>query len=188
MNWTKRLKKWHFVAPSVLATVIAIAYFTAGPRVPMDNDQTSELAIAENQAEKADESVAEFGKDIAVGDITVNLTEPEAIKITDEFVDFGEMSPNLIVATLTNNSSSRFEAYSFSLGTPVVENNPDAYCEQFFPMQDDVPPAPENLELEPGKSLSFYWVYGCEAAVGDPVTINVTVTDESLITLSTTIK
>lgn len=188
MNIRKRLKKWHFIAPSVLATIIAIAYVTAGPRVPMDNDQTSDLAIAENQAEKADESVADFGKDIAVGDLVVNLSEPKSIKITDEFVDVGEMSPNLMVATLTNNGSATFEAYSFSLGTPVVENNPDAYCEQFFPMQDDVPAAPENLELEPGKSLTFYWVYGCEASKGDPVTINVTVTDESLLTLSSTIK
>ena len=87
MTTTTRLKKWHFIAPSVLASVIAVAYFTAGPRVPMDNDQTSQLAIAEQKTEKAGEQSAQFGTDIAVGDVTINLSEPKSIKITDPSID-----------------------------------------------------------------------------------------------------
>jgi hypothetical protein len=185
---TTRLKKWHFIAPSVLASVIAVAYFTAGPRVPMDNDQTSQLAIAEQENEKAGEQSAQFDKDIVVGDVTVNLSEPKSIKITDPSIDATGKSPNLIVATIKNNGKSVFQAYSFSLGTPIIENNTDAYCEQLFPMQDGIPAQPDNLDIEAGGSRTFYWVYMCEAKQGDPVSLNVTVTDKSLLTFVSKIK
>ena len=188
MTTTTRLKKWHFIAPSVLASVIAVAYFTAGPRVPMDNDQTSQLAIAEQKTEKAGEQSAQFGTDIAVGDVTVNLSEPKPIKITDPSIDVAGKSPNLVIATLKNNGKSVFQAYSFSLGTPIIENNPDAYCEQLFPMQNDIPAQPDNLDIEAGGTRTFYWVYMCQAKQGDPVSLNVTVTDKNLLTFVSKIK
>ncbi len=188
MEKSFKLKKWHFVAPSVLLTVISIAYLTSGPRVPMDNDQTSELALAEKESEKVGESSAQFDTEIMVGDLSVILTEPKPVKITDEFIDTGDMSPNLVIATLKNNGSKMFEAYSFSLGTPIIENNPDAYCEQIFPMQDDIPPMPDDLEIEPGGERTFYWAYMCEAAKKDPVSLIVTVTDSELLTFTSTIK
>lgn len=183
-----RLKKWHFVAPSVLISIISIAYFSAGPRVPMDNDQTSQLAIAEQEAEKADESSADFGKEITVGDVLVSISEPVALKITDESIDTMGKFPNLVIATIKNNGSSIFEAYSFSLGTPIIDNNTDAYCEQLFPMQDDVPMPPDNLEIEAGGERTFHWVYMCEANKGDPVSLNVTVTDNNLLAFKSSIK
>lgn len=188
MKKSFNLKKWHFIAPSVLLTVIAIAYFSAGPRVPMDNDQTSELALAEKESEKVGESAAQFNTEITVGDLSVTLTEPVPVKITDEFVDTGDMSPNLVIATLKNNSSKMFEAYSFSLGTPIIENNPEAYCEQIFPMQDDIPGMPDDLEIESGGERTFYWAYMCEAKKKDPVSLIVTVTDSELLTFTSTIK
>lgn len=188
MEFSKRLKKWHFVAPSVLVSIIAIAYFTAGPRVPMENDQTSELAIAEQEAEKVGESEAEFGKEIKVGDVVISLSEPAAFKITDASIETNGKYPNLVIATIKNDGSSAFEAYSFSLGTPIIENNPDAFCEQVFPMQDDIPAQPENLEIEAGGVRTFHWIYMCEAKKGDPVSLNITVTDANLLTFKTKIK
>lgn len=187
-RWTSRLKKWHFVAPSVLASVIAVAYFTAGPRVPMDNDQTSELAVAEQESEKADESAAEFGKEITVDDLVITLSEPQPIKITDSSIDSSGKFPNVVIATIKNKDSQTFEAYSFSLGTPIMDNDPDAFCEQLFPMQDDVPAAPDNLEIEPGGERTFHWVYMCEAKKGDAVSLNITVTDSKLLSFKTSIK
>ena len=183
-----RLKKWHFVAPSVLATIISIAYFTAGPRVPMDNDQTSKLAIAEQESEKAGEQTAKFDSDMAIDDLVINITEPQSIKITDPSIDTTGKFPNLVVATIKNNGKSVFEAYSFSLGTPIIENNTSAYCEQLFPMQSDVPPQPDNLEIEAGGTRTFHWIYVCEAKQGDPVSLNVTVTDKKLLTFTSKIK
>ena len=183
-----RLKKWHFVAPSVLITIIAIAYFTAGPRVPMDNDQTSDLAIKEQESEKADESSAEFGKEITVGDMVITISEPEPIKITDSSIDVGDKFPNRIIATIKNKGSSMFEAFSFSLGTPIIDNNPDAFCEQLFPTQDDVPATPANLEIEAGGERTFHWVYMCEAKKGDPVSLNITVTESKLLAFKSSIK
>ena len=187
-EWKSRLKKWHFIAPSVLASVIAVAYFTAGPRVPMDNDQTSALAIAEQEAEKADESSAEFGKEITVDDLVITLSEPQPITITDSMIDPSGKSPNVVVATIKNKGSNTFEAFSFSLGTPIIDNDPDAFCEQLFPMQDDVPAAPDNLEIEPGGERTFHWVYMCEAKKGDAVSLNITVTESKLLTFKSSIK
>lgn len=188
MKTQSTLKRWHFIAPSVLASIIAVAYFTAGPRVPMDNDQTSQLAIAEQQNEKAGEQSGQFGSNIAVDDLEVNISEPKAIMITDPSIDSNGKSPNLIVATIKNNGKSVFQAYSFSLGTPVIENNTDAYCEQLFPMQSDIPPQPDNLDIEAGGTRTFHWVYMCEAKPGDPVSLNITVTDKKLLTFTTKIK
>jgi hypothetical protein len=185
---SSRLKKWHFVAPSVLLSVIAVAYFTAGPRVPMDNDQTSDLAIKEQESEKADESAAEFGKEITVGDVVITISEPAPLKITDSSIDPTGKFPNVVIATIKNKGSAVFEAFSFSLGTPIIDNNPDAFCEQLFPMQDDVPAQPDNLEIEAGGERTFHWVYMCEAKKGDPVSLNITVTDTKLLAFKTAIK
>ncbi len=62
-----QLKRWHFVAPSVLASIVAIAFFTGGPSVPMDNDSTSAAAIAEKEAQPvAEEKEASLGSPIAL--------------------------------------------------------------------------------------------------------------------------
>lgn len=185
---SSRLKKWHFVAPSILLSVVAVAYFSAGPRVPMDNDQTSDLAIKEQNAEKADESSAEFGKEIKVGDVVITISEPSPLKITDSSIDVAGKSPNLVIATIKNKGASIFEAFSFSLGTPIIDNNPDAFCEQLFPMQADIPAQPENLEIEAGGERTFHWVYMCEAKKGDPLSLNITVTDAQLLAFKTAIK
>lgn len=188
MNEKIRLKNWYFIAPSVLLTIISIAYLSGGPRVPMDNDQTSSLALAEKEAERVGEESAKFDVDIPIDNLVVKFSEPIAFTIKDEFVEVGENSPNLVIATITNNGSSIFEAYSFSLGTPIIENNLDAFCEQVFPMQSDLPAQPENLDIEPGGSRTFHWVYICQANRGDPVSLNVTVTEKNLLTLASTIK
>jgi len=41
------MKRWQIITPLALASVVAIAFFSAGPPVPMDGDNTSALAISE---------------------------------------------------------------------------------------------------------------------------------------------
>lgn len=55
-------------------------------------------------------------------------------------------------------------------------------------MQDDVPAAPDNLEIEPGGERTFHWVYMCEAKKGDAVSLNITVTESKLLTFKSSIK
>jgi hypothetical protein len=55
-------------------------------------------------------------------------------------------------------------------------------------MQSDVPPQPDNLEIEAGGTRTFHWIYMCEAKQGDPVSLNVTVTDKKLLTFTSKIK
>ena len=183
-----RLKKWHFVAPSVLVSIVAVAFFSAGPSVPMDNDQTSALALAEKKAESADESSAQFGEDISVDNLVITISEPESFEVLDSFIDTTDKYPNRIIASIQNNGEKPFEAYSFSLGTPIIDDDPDAFCEQLFPMQDDIPAVPDDLVIKKGEKLTFHWIYMCEANVGDSVSLNITVTDTKLLAFKSTIK
>lgn len=139
-NWKSRLKKWHFIAPSVLASVIAIAYFTAGPRVPMDNDQTSALAIAEQEAEKADESSAEFGKEITVDDLVITLSEPQPITITDSMIDPSGKSPTSWLPQLKTRAVIPLKHLAFrsehplSTTIPMLSVSSYSRCKMMFPL------------------------------------------------------
>ena len=79
------MKRWQIVTPLALASVVAVAFFTAGPRVPMDDDNTSALAISEKASEETlDEVKGGFGSDIDLGNgLIMNVTDPEVFKAKD---------------------------------------------------------------------------------------------------------
>ena len=76
------MQRWKIITPFALVSVVAVAYFSAGPRVPMDNDNTSALAISEKASENAlDKKEGGFGADVDLGDgIILNVTDPAAFK------------------------------------------------------------------------------------------------------------
>jgi len=39
------MSRWKIITPAVIASIVAIAFFSAGPRVPIDGDNTSALAL-----------------------------------------------------------------------------------------------------------------------------------------------
>ena len=73
------------IVPLVLATIVSIAYFSAGPRVPMDNDSTSDLALAEKaKEEEVNEVEGGFGSDITLANgAVVNISDPTEWKPKD---------------------------------------------------------------------------------------------------------
>ena len=73
------MKRWQIITPLALASVVAIAFFSAGPRVPMDGDKTSVLAISEKESqEKLDEVEGGFGSDVDLGNgLILNVSDPE---------------------------------------------------------------------------------------------------------------
>jgi hypothetical protein len=70
------------------------------------------------------------------------------------------------------------------MGTPVVEEDTNASCEQVFPMQKDVLPAPADLTVKPKSTLTLNWVFTCETKPGNTITITYNVTDKDQATLS----
>ena len=70
------MSRWKIFVPAALISIVAIAYFSGGPRVPMDGDRTSDLALAEiaNQDTPA-EVQGGYGADIELGNgLTLNVS------------------------------------------------------------------------------------------------------------------
>ena len=110
-----QLKRWHFVAPSVLACIVAIAFFTGGPSVPMDNDTTSVAALAEKDAQpEAEEKAANLGTPIQLaGEITLTVSELAEFKAKDPDALGVEGRPQIMDITIENKGSADFDISSF---------------------------------------------------------------------------
>ena len=173
----------------VAAIFVATAYFTAGPAVPMDTDRTSSLAQAEQAKQATKEVKATYGVDIPFSDgISLNISEPVAFKVTDSNIDTTGKITQFLSVNLKNSGKTDFDANSLSMGTPVVEQDTNASCEQIFPMQKDVLQSPEDLTVKPQTTLKLNWVFTCETKPGNTITITYNVTDKDQATLSYTAK
>jgi hypothetical protein len=163
------MKRWQIITPLALATVVAIAFFSAGPRVPMDDDSTSALAISEKASEEQlDEVKGGFGSDIDLGNgLTLNVTDPEVFKAKD-FDALGVDGRPLVMTIKVSNTGSKevdvFEEASGVAGLPL-----------------------ETI-IAPGKSLEFKWAIVCPTVAGDKLYLTFSATGEEQVTLETTVK
>ena len=183
------MKRKTLIPIGVAALFVATAYFTAGPAVPMDTDRTSALAQQEQAKQSTKEVKAAYGVDIPFkGGIALNISEPTSFKVTDTNIDTTGKIVQFLTVNLKNSGKADFDASSLSMGTPVVEQDTNASCEQIFPMQKNVLPSPEDLVVKPSASLILNWVFTCETKPGNTVTITYNVTDKDQATLSYTTK
>lgn len=183
------MKRNTLIPLGVAALFVATAYFTAGPAVPMDTDRTSSLAQAEQAKQSTKEVKAAYGVDIPFADgISLNLSEPVPFKVTDSNIDTTGKITQFLTVNLKNTGKMDFDANSLSMGTPVVEQDTNASCEQVFPMQKDVLPYPTEMTVKPQSTLTLNWVFTCETKPGNTVTITYNVTDKDQATLSYTTK
>ena len=183
------MKRNTLIPFGVAAIFVATAYFTAGPAVPMDTDRTSSLAQAEQAKQATKEVKATYGVDIPFSDgISLNISEPVAFKVTDSNIDTTGKITQFLSVNLKNSGKTDFDANSLSMGTPVVEQDTNASCEQIFPMQKDVLQSPEDLTVKPQTTLKLNWVFTCETKPGNTITITYNVTDKDQATLSYTAK
>ena len=181
------MKRNTLIPFGVAAIFVATAYFTAGPAVPMDTDRTSSLAQAEQAKQATKEVKATYGVDIPFSDgISLNISEPVAFKVTDSNIDTTGKITQFLSVNLKNSGKTDFDANSLSMGTPVVEQDTNASCEQIFPMQKDVLQSPEDLTVKPQTTLKLNWVFTCETKPGNTITITYNVTDKDQATLSYT--
>jgi hypothetical protein len=183
------VKRKTLIPIGVAALFVAVAYFTAGPAVPMDTDRTSSLARAEQAKQATKEVKAAYGADIAFADgVSLNISEPKTFKVTDTNIDTTGKIVQVLTVNLKNSSKVDFDANSLSMGTPVVEQDTNASCEQVFPMQNDLLPSPTDLSVKPQATLTLNWVFTCETKPGNTITITYNVTDKDQATLSYTSK
>lgn len=178
------------IAPLVVATIVSIAYFSAGSRVPMDNDSTSQLAIAEQEKESAvNELEGGFGSDIALADgNTINISDPEVWKPKD-FAALGvEGRPQIMTVKFINNSTTDFDLSYFAIIESSFSSDKSASCVDVFELDSGVKGLPEDPVVKPGSSAQFTWAIVCPAPKGDPLTLTFSLNESDVVTLKSTVK
>jgi hypothetical protein len=185
-----QLKRWHFVAPSVLASVVAIAFFTGGPTVPMDNDTTSAAALAEKEAQPvAEEKDASLGTPIQLaGEITLTVSKLEEFKAKDPEALGVEGRPQIMDITVENTGSAGFDLSSFIILETTLASDSSTSCFDVFESDSGVSGVPLDPIVQPGKSVIFKWAMVCPAPKGDDLTMTISLSDTDQATFITKIE
>jgi hypothetical protein len=174
------MQRWKIITPLALATVISIAYFSGGPRVPMDDDNTSALALSENASENAlEQKEGGFGADIDLGNGVI-LKDPEALGV--------EGRPLIMDVTITNNSSKTLDISSFTIIQSAFDSDDSLSCFDVFEEASAVNGVPADPLIPAGKSVSFKWAIVCPTSAGDKLHLTFTVTGSEEVTLDSTVK
>jgi hypothetical protein len=184
------MKRSQIIAPFVIASIVGIAYFSGGPRVPMDNDSTSQLAIAEKEKEEAvTELGGTFGSEITLADGNVlRISDPEKWEPKDPDALGIEGRPQIMTVEFTNNSAEDFDIGYFSIIESTFASDESQACFDVFELDSGVKGLPENTIIAPGESSSFLWAIVCPAPEGDDLTITFGLNESDVVTLTTKVK
>lgn len=178
------------IVPLVLASIVSVAYFSAGPRVPMDNDSTSSLAIAEKEKEEAVNQVeGGFGSDITLADGNViNISEPTQWKPKDFNALGVEGRPQIMTIKFTNNSSTDFDMSYFAIIESSFASDLSSSCVDVFELDSGVKGLPDDPIIKAGESAEFLWAIVCSAPEGDALTLTFSLNESDVVTLTSTVK
>lgn len=185
-----QLKRWHFVAPSVLATVVAIAFFSGGPTVPMDNDTTSAAAKSEKEAQPvAENKEATLGTPINLaGSIALTVSELSEFKPKDPEALGVEGRPQIMNITVENKGSQSFDLSSFIILETSLASDSSISCFDVFEADSGVSGVPTDPIVQPGKNVTFKWAMVCPAPKDDDLTMTISLSDADQATFKTKVK
>ena len=184
------MNRKRIIVPFVIASIVAIAYYSGGPRVPMDNDGNSSLAQAEkakeNQVTKLDGS---FGSDITLADgNTIKISDPAEWKPKD-FAALGvEGRPLIMDVTFTNKGSKDFDLSYFSIIESTLASDASLACSDVFEVDSGVKGLPEDPIIKGGASVTFKWAIVCHAPKGGGLSLTFSLNESDVVTLKSTVK
>lgn len=190
-NKTQQLmKRNRAIGALVLASIIAIAYFSGGPRVPMDNDSTSALAQAEKAKEEAVTKLeGGFGADIALADGNIiKISDPAKWMPKDAAALGVEGRPQIMDVTFTNKSAKDFDLSYFAIIESTFASDKSMSCSDVFEADSDVKGLPENPIIKSGASVKFKWAIVCPAPEGDDLALTFSLNESDVVTLKTKVK
>jgi hypothetical protein len=184
------MERRKIIIPLVLASIVSIAYFTAGPRVPMDNDSTSDLAVAEKaKEEEVNEVEGGFGADITLADGNViSISEPAEWKPLDAAMLGVEGRPQIMTIKFTNNSAKDFDLSYFAIIESTFKSDLSSACTDVFELDSGVKGLPEDPIIKPGQSTEFLWAIVCPAPKGDELSLTFSLNESDVVTLTSTVK
>ena len=185
-----QLKRWHFVAPSVLASIVAVAFFSGGPTVPMDNDTTSAAAVSEKESQPAAENKqASLGTPVDLaGSIKLTVSELSEFKPKDPEALGVEGRPQIMDVTVENKGSQDFDLSSFIILETSLASDSSISCFDVFEADSGVSGVPLDPIIKPGTSVTFKWAMVCPAPKGDDLTMTISLSDTDQATFTTKVK
>jgi len=184
------MSRWKIAVPAALATIFAIAFFSGGPRVPMDDDNTSQLALEEiaNQ-DTPDEVQGSFGSEIDLGNgLFLNVTEPEMFNSKDPEALGVEGRPLIMTITVSNKGSKVVDMASFAILQSAFDSDASLSCFDVFEEASGLIGLPMDTLINPGSSVTFPWAIVCPTQQGDGLHLTFSVTGEEQVTLDATVK
>lgn len=184
------MQRWKIILPSALATVVAIAFFTGGPRVPMDGDTTSQLALDEKASQESLElKQGGFGADIDLGSgLLLNVTDPAAFAAKDFDALGVDGRPMIMTIKVINTGSKEVDLASFSIIQSAFDSDESLSCSDVFEESSGVVGLPMDTLLAPGKTLEFKWAIVCPTTAGDKLRLTFSATGNEEVTLATEVK
>lgn len=184
------MNRKRIIVPLVLASIVSIAYFTGGPRVPMDNDSTSALAQAEKDKEnQVNKLEGTFGGDITLADGNIiNISDPAEWKPKDPAALGVEGRPLIMDITFTNKGNTDFDLSYFAIIESSLASDAALACSDVFEPDSGVKGLPEDPIIRPGAKASFSWAIVCPAPKGDGLTLSFSLNESDVVTLKSTVK
>lgn len=186
------MQRWKIVTPLVLASVVSIAYFSAGPRVPMDGDKTSDIALAEKAKEDKPAEVKgtnSFGANVELGGgLTLNVSDPVTFKPKDPAALGVPGRPLLMNITVANKGSKAADIASFTIIQSEFDADASQSCSDVFEEASGVVGLPADTLIQPNKSISFKWAIVCPTKAGDGLHLTFTATGNEQVKLDSTVK
>ena len=184
------MARWKIVVPAVLATVFAIAFFSGGPRVPMDDDNTSQLALDEIASQETpDEVKGGFGSEIDLGNgLFLTVTDPEVFSPQDPEALGVEGRPLSMSITVANKGAKPVDMASFAILQSAFDSDASLSCFDVFEEASGIVGLPMDTIIKSGASVSFEWAIVCPTQQGDGLHLTFSVTGEEQVTLDSTVK
>ena len=184
------MQRWKLITFFLIVAVVLGAYFTAGPRVPMDNDTTSTLAKANASKSPKPEELGgkwDAANELADG-IFLTVTSPIEFKAKDPASLGVEGRPQLFNVTVENKGQKDFDLSAFLILETTLKSDPAVSCSDVFESASGVSGIPLDPVIKPNASTSFKWAISCPGPKGDDLAITFGLSDTQHLKFETTLK
>lgn len=184
------MQRWKIIAVLFGVAVVAGAYYSAGPRVPMDNEgmsPNSKSTASPSPSAAVVDGV--WGKDNQLSDgILLSVTEPIAFAAKDPGSLGVEGRPQTFTIKVTNNGQKALDLSTFTILDTSLKSDPSLACSDVFESASGISGLPEDPVVKVGSSISFKWAIVCPGPKGDELSMTIGLNDQQHLAFKTTLK
>ena len=184
------MQRWKIFAVLLGVAVVAGAYYTAGPRVPMDNEgMTPGANTSASPSPSAAVVNGVWGKDNQLSDgILLSVTEPIAFVAKDPASLGVEGRAQTFTVKVTNNGQKPLDLSTFTILDTSLKSDPSLACSDVFESASGINGLPADPVVKVGQSTSFKWAMVCPGPKGDGLSMTIGLNDQQHLAFTTTLK